>query len=195
MEKTCTKCKKEKNLEEFVKHKQYASGYGPKCKQCLKEYNKQRYNTHSHVWKKWNDNNQDKVRQASKKWVKNNSEKLKIYQKNYIKKWSKEQYQNRLEYRLQKILRSRLYEALKKEYKHTSAVNLIGCSIQELIQHLEQQFTPEMNWDNYGDYWEIDHIKQVNTFNIKNIIEQQECFNYNNLRPLEKIENRKRPKK
>lgn len=195
MEKTCTKCKKEKKLEDFVKHKQYTSGYGPKCKQCLTEYNQQRYNTHSHVWKKWNDNNQDKVRQASKKWVKNNSEKLKIYQKNYIKKWSKEQYQNNLEYKLQKVLRSRLYEALKNEYKNTSAINLIGCSMQELIKHLEQQFTPEMNWSNYGDYWEIDHIKQVNTFNIKNVIEQQECFSYNNLRPLEKIENRKRPKK
>jgi uncharacterized membrane protein YheB (UPF0754 family) len=195
MEKICTKCQTEKKLEEFAKHKRYTSGYGPRCKQCVKEYSQQRYITHSHVWKKWNDENQDKVRQSSRKWVENNSEKFKIYQKNYIKNWSKDQYQNNLEYKLQKVLRSRLYTAIKKEYKNTSAVDLIGCSIQELIEHLEQQFTSEMSWENYGVYWEIDHIKQVNIFNFKNNTEQQECFNYNNLRPLEKIENRKRPKK
>jgi len=49
-----------------------------------------------------------------------------------------------------------------------------------------------MNWDNYGEYWEIDHIKQINTFSIKNITE---AFHYLNTRPLEIIENKRRPKK
>ena len=52
-----------------------------------------------------------------------------------------------------------------------------------------------MNWENYGTYWEIDHIKQVNTFDLKYFENQQQCFYYTNLRPLEKIENRKRPKR
>ena len=51
-----------------------------------------------------------------------------------------------------------------------------------------------MNWDNYGSYWEIDHIKPVNTFDLSKEKEILECFNYKNTRPLSVVENRKRPK-
>ena len=193
--KQCTKCKIEKPFEEFVKHKQFKSGIGSQCKACIKEYSKQRYKTHSHIWKEWSDNNKNKIRSATKKWVKNNPDKYREYQKNYINKWSYNQYNNNLEYKLQKVLRSRLYASLKEEYKNTSSVDLIGCTLDQLKSYLEQQFTPEMNWENYGTYWEIDHIKQVNTFDLKYFENQQQCFYYTNLRPLEKIENRKRPKR
>lgn len=193
--KKCTKCQIEKPFEEFVKHKQFKSGIGSKCKECIKEYSRQRYKTHSNVWKKWSDNNKDKIRINNKKWKENNLEKYIEYQKQYINKWSNDQYINNLEYKIQKILRSRLYTALKKEYKKTSSKDLIGCTLDELKYYLEKQFTSEMNWENWGLYWEIDHIKQVNTFDLKYFENQQKCFHYSNLRPLEKIENRKRPKK
>jgi hypothetical protein len=193
--KKCTKCDIEKPFDEFVKNKNTKSGINSKCKECIKQYSKERYKTHSHIWKEWSDNNKDKVKLSSKRWVENNPEKYKEYQKNYINKWSYNQYNNNLEYRLQKILRSRLYTSLKEEYKKTSSTKLIGCTLDQLKKHLEQQFTPEMNWENYGTYWEIDHIKQVNTFDLKYFENQQQCFYYTNLRPLEKIENRKRPKR
>lgn len=51
-----------------------------------------------------------------------------------------------------------------------------------------------MNFDNYGE-WEIDHIIPVSSFdfNIKNNIFK--CFNYKNLQPLWKLENRKKSNK
>ena len=54
-----------------------------------------------------------------------------------------------------------------------------------------------MNWDNYGTYWEIDHIIPRNLFN--NIFDYksknfQICWSLMNLRPLEKSLNRQRPK-
>lgn len=53
-----------------------------------------------------------------------------------------------------------------------------------------------MSWNNYGDYWEIDHIIPINTFNFNSYEDRefQVCWSLANLRPLEKIANRKRPK-
>jgi hypothetical protein len=192
--KECLQCKINKPLKEFSKHKGFKIGYNSKCKECVKQYSKQRYKTHFHVWKKWSDNNKDKIKENSNNWKNKNPEKYKEYQKNYMTKYSKEQYQNNLEYRLQKVLRSRFYQALKKEYKNTSILDLTGCSIEELKKHIESQFDSNMSWENYGSYWEIDHIKQVNKFNLILSNQQQQCFHYTNLRPLEKIENKKRKK-
>ncbi len=46
-----------------------------------------------------------------------------------------------------------------------------------------------MNFKNYGE-WEIDHIIPVSSFDFS--IKQNifECFNFRNLQPLWKIENR-----
>jgi len=67
--KTCTKCNVVKPLNEFVKHKNTKSGYGARCKECLREYNKQRYQTHSHVWKEhWHENKEHYRAFASSKW-------------------------------------------------------------------------------------------------------------------------------
>ena len=51
-------------------------------------------------------------------------------------------------------------------------------------QHLESQFKPEMNWENHGKIWEIDHIKPCISFDLTNIEQQKQCFHYTNLQPL-----------
>ena len=48
-----------------------------------------------------------------------------------------------------------------------------------------------MNWDNYGQ-WELDHIKPCCSFDLTKGKEQEECFNYQNLQPLWKIDNIKK---
>lgn len=66
----------------------------------------------------------------------------------------------------------------------------IGCDVVIFKYHMERQFTPEMNWQNYADVWEIDHIKPLRAFNL--LVRQQylDCSNYTNLRPLLRHENR-----
>ena len=68
-----------------------------------------------------------------------------------------------------------------------STLNYLGCTIQELYLHLEKQFTPEMNWDNYGSYWHIDHIIPLSA--AKNDKHIYELSHYTNLQPLEAKEN------
>jgi len=187
--KSCSKCNNTKPLNEFVKHKNTKSGYGSQCKQCVREYNKNRYKTHSHVWKKYWADNKEYYGAYHKEYIKNNPEKKSKY---IGKEYYKNKYNNDLEYRLIKTLRSRIYTALKNNYKNSSSKEILGCDLKDYIVFLENQFDKHMNWDNYGEYWEIDHIKQINTFSIKNITE---AFHYLNTRPLEIIENKRRPKK
>jgi len=71
----------------------------------------------------------------------------------------------------------------------------LGCSIEEFKLHLEKQFNRAMNWENYGTYWEVDHIKPCASFNLIDPIQQQECFHYTNTQPLSCSDNRSKADK
>lgn len=63
----------------------------------------------------------------------------------------------------------------------------------ELKNHIESLFTDKMNWDNYGSYWELDHIISA-TKMAKLGFTIQEINKLCNLRPLTITENRERYK-
>lgn len=146
-----------------------------------KEETKQRY-------KEWLENNPEKVKQSRQK-IKEYLKKKRVeeggywnYKKNCFvpikPKMTKEQ--KKILY----SLRDRLYSTIKKEYKKQSAKELLGCTLEECKLHIESQFYPEMNWENWGKIWEIDHIKPCSSFNLIELEEQQKCFHHTNLRPL-----------
>ena len=85
-------------------------------------------------------------------------------------------------------MRSRLNLALKNNSKSGSTMALVGCTITELWNHLESQFTAGMDKTNYG-IWEIDHIIPCDAFNLSRPEEQRRCFNYRNLQPMWGSEN------
>jgi 5-methylcytosine-specific restriction endonuclease McrA len=138
MEKKCTKCKVTQPVENFYWRKT-RNNYSPKCKPCWTEdsktYNIQNKEARTEYYNKWRENNDD--------WKK--------YQRDYKKKSSPQQ-------RVIFNLRNRVYKLMLKEYKSQATLDLIGCSREEFLLHLEKQFTKEMNWENYGTYWEVDHI-------------------------------------
>ncbi len=79
------------------------------------------------------------------------------------------------------------------QFKKSKSHELIGYSSFTLKKHLESLFDTNMTWDNYGKYWEVDHIIPVSLFiedtNVK-IVNSLE-----NLRPLCKIYNNSRGNK
>lgn len=99
-----------------------------------------------------------------------------------------------MEFKLLHYLRSRIWSACFKNNKNKQdkSINLLGCSIKQYKQHLESQFKPEMNWENYGKIWEIDHIIPCDIFDFSLLEEQQKCFHYTNTQPLFKTENRQK---
>lgn len=100
--------------------------------------------------------------------------------------------------RIQDNVRRRINYALKGIGKTKHTEELIGCSIEFLKQHLEQQFQSGMLWDNYGSgdgCWEIDHIKPVPLFDLTRIEQQKEYFNWHNMRPMWSLLNRQKSSK
>ena len=73
-------------------------------------------------------------------------------------------------------------------------MQLIGCTVDELKEHINSQLNDGMTFDNYG-LWEIDHIIPVSSFNFNNQSEIIECFNYKNLQPLWREDNIKKSNK
>jgi hypothetical protein len=65
----------------------------------------------------------------------------------------------------------------------------------EYFTYLEQQFDSNMNWNNYGEYWEIDHIKPIDSFDLTVEENIYQCFHYSNTRPLNKTENKAKSNK
>jgi hypothetical protein len=90
-------------------------------------------------------------------------------------------------------LRSRLIGGIKGNFKQSTTIELLGCSIEKLKQHLESKFKPGMSWSNYGK-WHIDHIKPCARFDLSKPNEQKKCFHYTNLQPLWAEENLKKNK-
>ena len=73
--------------------------------------------------------------------------------------------------------------------KCKSITKLVGCTMQELKNHIERQFTKRMTWDNYGTYWHCDHITPVSYFDLSRPEEQARCSHFTNLRPLRAVDN------
>jgi hypothetical protein len=135
--------------------------------------------------------NPEIAKKASKKWRLANLDKDKANKFNYHKK----QMQVNMQYKLSYSLRIRLKKAILNNHKSGSAVECLGCSIDDFCIYLESKFEPWMTWDNYGKYdkdrptWHIDHIKPCCSFDLTNPEEQRKCFHYTNLQPLWAIDN------
>lgn len=91
---------------------------------------------------------------------------------------------------LARAIRRRLYMARKAECKTGKTLDHLGCSWAELKIHLEKQFQPGMNWDNYGQGgWHIDHIQPLCAFDLTKEEHLKIACHYSNLRPLWQHEN------
>lgn len=122
-------------------------------------------------------------------YQKNYREANKAYRAEYSRTYLRAREEVDIDFRLRRRLRARIYLALKGIWKSSRTLDLLGCSIEQLKQHLSEQFTPGMSWDNYGE-WHIDHIRPCASFDLTDPEQQRQCFNYTNLQPLWAVENR-----
>lgn len=175
MEKICTKCKINKPLNMFTKHKNGKLGVNSECKECQ-----------AHREKQYKDNHKERTRIYNKQYNSLYSDDIKEYAKIYYKN----RYNNDIIYRFKSNIRCHINVRLKNFLKNKKGKTLdyLGCSWETFINHIENQFTPEMTWENYGSrgYWEIDHIVPLS---------KGGSFHYTNCRPLCISENRKKGNK
>lgn len=217
-QKKCSSCLVDKSTSDFHKNKNTSDGFSSYCKVCKKLSDKKNYFTHKEKYNASNKERYKKNKEAislerklkrkedkefllkekarSKKYREDNKEKLKESKRKYyqanrksINKKLNDKKNNNINLRLQQNLRSRIWHALKNGNKKENFEKLIGCSVQELKQHLESKFSSSMSWDNYGSIWHVDHIKPCCLFDMTIKEQRLECFNYKNLQPLLAEEN------
>ena len=146
--------------------------------------------------------NKEKLKQQAREHYSNNKETKLKYQSEYGKKYFQKNKQkiyarefNRSKtiasFRMRKNLKSRINSALKGNNKSASTIKLLGCSIDELWNHLESKFESWMTKENYG-LWHVDHIKPCASFDLRCPVQQLACFHYTNLQPLKAIDNLKK---
>lgn len=182
--KKCSKCENEypETNEYFNKSK---NGFRPKCKSCHRQDCKKYYKKNKEKFINYRTENREEILKKKKEHRKKNKKQIAEYKKYYHNK----RYHEDINYRLLHNCGGRIRRLLKKE-DDTRTVDLLGCSIPELKQHLEKQFQEGMTWDNYGvKGWHIDHIIPCDSFDFTKEEDQRKCFHYTNLQPLWAIDN------
>jgi len=132
--KKCNICNINKPFSDFIKNKRCLFGYNNKCKNCQKEY--------------------------SKEYRQKNKEKILKYNLNYNKIYNKEWGENNkhiVKWR-QMLNRCLIYKGKKKNSKTEV---MLGYSLLNFKNHIENQFKNNMNWDNTH----VDHKIPLTWFN------------------------------
>ena len=63
-----------------------------------------------------------------------------------------------------------------------SSAGYLGCNIETFKKHIEQQFTEDMSWENYGE-WHINH-KMPLKYNKPSLEEVAQRLHYTNTQPM-----------
>jgi hypothetical protein len=213
--KYCEVCKKEKQKNYYQDNKEKIKEYYQKNKDSKKEYqkfyqdnNKEKIKQKSkEIYKKkkaLKPIKEKKVKEPKIPKVLTEEQKLKkkLYWKEY-RQIHKERYrknkriykklkkENDPVYKLKEACRKTIYMSIKRKgfSKKTKTYQILGCSYEEFKTHIESQFEPWMNWDNYGlcnnefNYgWDIDHIIPCASATTEE--ELLKLNHYTNLRPL-----------
>jgi hypothetical protein len=194
-------------------YKEYNKKYWEKNKERLKIENRERYKKYSkdpeaikrkhksqkkYAMKnrekilayhaKYRAENKEEINRKIREWYYKNTKKVKERIKIYNKV-----YRNTLHFKIKDNMRRRIRTALKKDggKKTKRTMKLVGCTAEQLKQHIEKQFKPGMSWEQRNSF-HIDHIIPCASFDLTKLSQQKKCFHYTNLQPLYPIENIKK---
>ena len=194
MIKNCNCCKVDKDVLDFYKLKNRGnglSGYSANCIPCQKlknnkhqkEYREKDEN--KEYVKNWRQDNKEDIKLKKSIYYKNNKEKIiekvGLYQKERMKTDSL--------YKLTRGIRSLILVSFKNQFTEKSkrTQEILGCTYEEFKIYLESKFDENMNWENQGSYWHMDHIKPISLATSKD--EVYKLNHYTNFQPLYSLDN------
>ena len=194
--KTCNKCEKAQSRSEFHKDASALDGLSHDCKTCIRAYN---------------EANKEKLRARAEAAIAANKGKQKTCTK-CEKAQSRSEFHKNVyspdglnhrcadctkiadpKLRLRKGIISAIRKTLYKQGKRSDVRSFekLPYDLKQVTEHFEGQFDEHMTWENYGSYWQIDHIYPqsrllYDSYDHENF---QKCWALSNLRPLEASEN------
>lgn len=190
----CKTCTKEKNSR--ANHKPTEDMPDKTCTKCnvLKKATEFRFRTNACIvceklsMYKWREDNPEQFKQHLQKY------RAKPEAKEKRNKYCRDKYNSNLIERIAKRCRQRVRDTIHNKSPGLHK-ELLGCSYDYLIKWLEFNFNETMTWENYGECWQVDHIKPCASFNLEDETEQKKCFHWTNLAPLSVSENARKKDK
>jgi hypothetical protein len=191
---------KEKSKERNDYMKEYRIKNTEKIKEIEKRYRIKNKEILKESSDKWRENNKETVKKWKKDYYEKNKEKIlsknrENYYKNidkyrktkneYVKNRMKEDSLFKLKFNIRCLIRNSMKRKFTEKSKKT--IEILGCDFEIFKKHIEEQFNENMNWNNYGTYWEIDHIIPVSSSKTEE--ELYKLNHYTNFQPLYWAEN------
>jgi hypothetical protein len=133
-----------------------------------------------------------KRREAARKWIgrlKQDPEKYRAYVDRESAKERKRR-DNNPQRRISCILRNKVYAAIHRQQggnRSFNTIELTGCTVRELMDRIESQWQPGMNWENFGrgvGKWSLDHRRPCASYDLRDEEQQRQCFHYSNIQPM-----------
>lgn len=145
--------------------------------------------------KGWVERNAAKHAEYKHEWYLANKGKNQPVDRDKFNKWRRDRLANDPIQRVHSAISRGMRSAITFKKNGVTWQKLVGYSTKELRRHLERQFTSEMTWDNYGSYWEIDHILPLSMFGKASSADDplfKMAWALANLRPLSCVENKEK---
>ncbi len=197
--KNCTTCNINKEFIEFHKQKDSKDGFTSICKNCRiiinKQYRINNVELLKQKEKKIREKNKEYYIKYRQEYYIKNKEKLNKINKEYriknkkkINRLAVEKRNNNSFLKLKYNTRNLILKSIKKQgyTKNTKTYKILGCTFEEFKQHLENQFTKGMSWENQGK-WHLDHIYPISL--AKDEKELIRLNHYTNFQPLWAFDN------
>jgi hypothetical protein len=148
----------------------------------------------SENYNKWYEENKEHRKEYLKEYREKNIDKIRQIKRDY----EKNRKSNDPLYKLISNFRTAIYQVLKENNvkKNGHYFEILKYTPEQLINHLEKQFSDKMTWDNYGD-WHVDHKHPISLYNIKEIGDNEfmKCWSLDNLQPMWGVDNIKKSNK
>ena len=124
----------------------------------------------------WRAANPDRVREHRKRATAKYREKIRAHRKLPHVKLATQMYK-------------RLHQVLGLSGGSGRMLKLLGCTVEQLMNHIEIQFKPGMTWDNRGSVWHVDHVMPLSSFDLTDVAQVAKACHFTNLQPLYASEN------
>jgi hypothetical protein len=183
--KKCSKCHIEKAVTEFGQTKH--GGTRGDCNECKNAYARAQRQTPEGraLWKGYRETSRAKpetqVYEAAYGTEYRARPEVKEHTTIYNRAYAPKRKAHDEDYRIRTNYKTRIHKLLSHNLERYN--DWLGCTGEEVIVHIEGQFSRGMSWDNRG-LWEFDYIIPLVAFNLMRDEDRAVAFHWSNIQPL-----------
>jgi hypothetical protein len=168
-------------------NKKYVELNAERIREQRKQYRLRNAELRKQAMKEWYNKNTEYAKAAAKVYREENRERLTVAAKTYRKERRVADPVYDLTIRIRTLINVKLRS--KGYTKRSRACEILGCSYEDFVRHIESQFVDGMSWQN-RDQWHIDHKVPIASAVTEDDVIRLNHFT--NLRPMWALDNLKK---